>query len=59
MPDAQPSELAAKIVAAYLRHHQVGSDQLASLIWTVHQALAGYHPVVGLRTDREESRIFS
>jgi len=45
MPEAQPSalldrELAAKIVAAYVRCNQVGADQLGTLISTVHQALA-------------------
>ena len=33
--------LAAKIVGAYLRRHQVPPDQLATLISTVHQALGG------------------
>ena len=46
MPDEAPSgsldrELATKIVAAYVRRNQIGSDQLATLISTVHQALAG------------------
>jgi predicted transcriptional regulator len=41
MPDEQPTELATKIVAAYVRGNQVQPDQLASLISTVHQALAG------------------
>ncbi|MGC2415644.1 MAG: MucR family transcriptional regulator [Stellaceae bacterium] len=41
MPDAQPSELAAKIVAAYVRRNQVQPDQLPALISTVHHALAG------------------
>jgi predicted transcriptional regulator len=39
MPDEQPTELVAKIVAAYLRRNQVPPDQLATLISTVHQAL--------------------
>ena len=44
MPDEQPAasanqELTAEIVAAYVRRNQVGADQLASLISTVHQAL--------------------
>lgn len=34
-------ELAARIVAAYVRRNQVGSDQIPVLILTVHQALAG------------------
>src|SRR6266481_3449570 len=33
--------LAAKIAAAYVRRNQIGSDQLATLISTVHQALLG------------------
>jgi predicted transcriptional regulator len=45
MPEGPPSalidrELAAKIVAAYVRCNQVGADQLGTLISTVHQALA-------------------
>jgi predicted transcriptional regulator len=44
MPDERPAALAnsestAEIVAAYVRRNQVGSDQLPSLIATVHQAL--------------------
>jgi predicted transcriptional regulator len=41
MPDEQPSEFTAKIIAAYVRHNQVPPAQLAILISTVHQALAG------------------
>ena len=41
MPDEQPTELAAKIVGAYVRRNQVPPDQLAALISTVHQALGG------------------
>ena len=33
-------ELTAEIVAGYVRRNQIGTDQLASLISTVHQALA-------------------
>jgi predicted transcriptional regulator len=33
-------ELTAEIVAAYVRRNQIGADQLASLISTVHQAIA-------------------
>ena len=33
-------ELAAKIAAAFVRRNQIGSDQLAPLISTVHRALA-------------------
>ncbi len=40
MPDEQPTELAAKIVGAYVRRNQVQPDQLPSLIATVHQAFA-------------------
>jgi predicted transcriptional regulator len=39
MPDEQPSEFVAKIVATYVRRNQVPPDQLASLISTVHHAL--------------------
>ena len=46
MPDDQPTapanrELAARIVAAYVRCNQVRFDQIPALISTVHQALAG------------------
>jgi predicted transcriptional regulator len=41
MPDEQPSEFTAKIVAAYVQRNQVQPDQLAVLISTVHQALGG------------------
>ena len=46
MPDETPSAsidrvLAAKITAAYVRRNQATSDQLGTLISTVHQALAG------------------
>src|ERR1700681_2129337 len=41
MPDEPPAELAAKIVAAYVRSNQVALDQLATLIATVRTALAG------------------
>jgi len=45
MPEGPPSalldrELTSTIVAAYVRCNQIGSDQLATLISTVHQALA-------------------
>jgi predicted transcriptional regulator len=33
-------EVAARIVAGYVRRNQIGSDQIAPLISTVHQALA-------------------
>jgi len=46
LPDEQPSatldrELTTNIVAAYVRRNQIESDQLATLILTVHQALVG------------------
>jgi predicted transcriptional regulator len=46
MPEESPSasinrELTAKISAAYVRWNEIGSDQLATLISTVHGALAG------------------
>jgi predicted transcriptional regulator len=46
MPDEAPPasvdhELTAEIVAAYLRRNQTAFDQLATLISTVHQAVAG------------------
>lgn len=41
MPDERPTELAVKIVAAYVRRNQVQPDQLAALISTVHAALVG------------------
>lgn len=46
MPDETPPasinrELTAEIVAAYVRRNQIASDQLATLISTVHRALAG------------------
>jgi predicted transcriptional regulator len=34
-------ELTTNIVAAYVRRNQIGSDQLGTLISTVHQALSG------------------
>jgi predicted transcriptional regulator len=34
-------ELTTNIVAAYVRRNQIASDQLATLISTVHQAIAG------------------
>jgi predicted transcriptional regulator len=45
MPDEQPiqpnnQELTAEIVSAYVRRNQIATDQLGSLIFTVHQALA-------------------
>ena len=46
MADEPPSpilnrELTSRIVAAYVRQNQIGSDQLGTLISTVHQALSG------------------
>jgi predicted transcriptional regulator len=53
MPDdnSTTQRLAAKIVGAYLRRHQVPPDQLATLISTVHAALAG------LGTPAEEALV--
>jgi predicted transcriptional regulator len=39
-PAADPYRV-AHIVSSYVRHHQIGPDQLAELIAEVHQALAG------------------
>jgi predicted transcriptional regulator len=44
MPDKPPSasvsrELTSRIVAAYVRQNQIGSDQLAILISTVHEVI--------------------
>src|ERR1700760_3531936 len=46
MPDEVPpstldTELTTNIVAAYVRHNQIGTDQLTALISAVHQARAG------------------
>ena len=43
-------ELTANIVAAYVRRNQIGSDQLATLISTVHQALE--KPAAATETER-------
>jgi len=45
MPDEPPSasldrELTSRIVAAYVRRGQIASDQLATLISTVHEVIA-------------------
>jgi predicted transcriptional regulator len=40
LPASANRELTAEIVAAYVRRNQITADQLASLISTVHQALA-------------------
>jgi predicted transcriptional regulator len=39
-PTSTNRDLAVTVVSAYLRRNQVAADQLASLISTVHQALA-------------------
>ena len=39
-PEVDPYRV-AHIVGSYVRHHQIGADQLAGLIATVHRALAG------------------
>ena len=40
-PPTLDRELTTEIIAAYFRHNQIGSDQLGTLISTVHQALSG------------------
>jgi predicted transcriptional regulator len=58
MPDETPSasinrELTTEIVAAYVRRNQVSSDQLGTLISTVHQALASLgKPVAEFNAQR-------
>ena len=58
MPEESPSasinrELTAKISAAYVRWNEIGSDQLATLISTVHGALAGLgKPAVEVNGER-------
>jgi predicted transcriptional regulator len=58
MPEERPPasldrELTANIVGAYVRQKQIGSDQLATLISTVHQALAGLgKPAAETETER-------
>jgi MucR family transcriptional regulator, transcriptional regulator of exopolysaccharide biosynthesis len=58
MPEGPPSalldrELISTIVAAYVRCNQIGSDQLAALISTVHQAIAGLgKPVAEVSDER-------
>lgn len=56
MPDeaqfaAKERQLAAEIVAAYVRRNQIAADKIGTLISTVHQALAT------LGTPAEEERI--
>ena len=41
LPPTLDTELTTNIVAGYVRHNQIGADQLPVLISTVHQALAG------------------
>src|SRR6266436_2434732 len=58
MPDETASasldrELTSTIVAAYVRRNQIGSDQLGTLISTVHRALAGLgKPVAEVNEER-------
>jgi MucR family transcriptional regulator, transcriptional regulator of exopolysaccharide biosynthesis len=58
MPNETPSassnrELSTKITAAYVRRNQIASDQLATLISTVHQALSGLgKPVAEASVER-------
>jgi predicted transcriptional regulator len=40
LPASANQELTAEIVAAYVRRNQIGTEQLGTLISTVHQALA-------------------
>ena len=52
-PPALDRELTTNIVAAYVRHNQIGADQLPILISTVHQALATLgKPVAELDRER-------
>jgi predicted transcriptional regulator len=58
MPDEPPSptldtELTTDIVAAYVRKNQIASNQLGTLISTVHQALLGLGK---LRAESEAER---
>jgi predicted transcriptional regulator len=47
-------ELTTEIVSAYVRRNQIGTDQLASLISTVHQALANLgNPVAETADERK------
>jgi predicted transcriptional regulator len=47
-------ELTAEIVAGYVRRNQIGTDQLPSLIATVHQALANLgNPATEAPSDRK------
>jgi predicted transcriptional regulator len=58
MPDEPPSptldtKLTTNIVGAYVRRNQIASDQLATLISTVHQALAALgKPAAEAETER-------
>jgi predicted transcriptional regulator len=55
-PQAAPTnqELTAEIVSAYVRRNQIGADQLASLISSVHQALANLgNPVAEIPGERK------
>jgi predicted transcriptional regulator len=49
-PPAIDLDRVARIVGSYVRHHQIGSDQLAGLIGEVHRALAS----LGRSTQVEE-----
>jgi predicted transcriptional regulator len=53
MSNEQPTELAAKIIAAYVRRNQIAPDQLGTLISTVHRTLASLgNPVVEAGDER-------
>ena len=41
LPPGVDPDRVARIVSSYVRHHQIGPDQLAGLIAEVHRALAG------------------
>jgi len=52
-PASSNRELTANIVAAYVRRNQIGSDQLGTLIATVHEALSGLgKPAAETETER-------
>ena len=47
LPEVDPYRV-AHIVGSYVRHHQIGADQLAGLITVVHRALAGLGSVTSM-----------
>ena len=51
--------LIARIVTAYARHHNVGTDQVPAVIATVHQVLAGLggaSPAIAERVPERRTR---